>query len=100
MKNVTAITFLSLFLVVSAAADDQSPCPCVPLTPTWTVTACETWNCASAALIKANGDPHTFALPTASDTFKWIVVRRVVGGSSIAATNAPFLLDQFDNMNV
>lgn len=99
MKNVAAITLFSLFLVVPAVADDQSPCPCVPLSPTWTVTACETWNCASAALVNANGDPYTFALPTASDSFKWVVVRRVNSGAMTVPDNAPFLLDHFVDLN-
>jgi hypothetical protein len=99
MKNVTALALLSLLLVVPAGADDQSPCPCVPLSPTWTVSACETWNCASAALVNANGDPNTFALPTRSDTFKWIVVQRVNSGTSTTSGDGPFLLDHSVDMS-
>jgi hypothetical protein len=97
MKTIAAIALVSL-IAASAVAGD-SPCPCVPLSPLWTATACETWNCASAALVNANGDPHTFALPTASDKYTWIVIQRVMAGTTVLPDNAPFILNQYTDMN-
>jgi len=76
----------------------QQVCPCVPLSYQWIVTSCETWNCAASALVMANGDKYVLAMPTGSDDFKWVVVRRIVAGSATISPDAPFKLDSFDGM--
>jgi hypothetical protein len=65
----------------------------------WVVEACETWNCAQAAVIQANGDQNVLAMPTASPQWKWIVMRRVMAGSATVSPNAPFLIDSYSNFN-
>jgi hypothetical protein len=89
---------VGLMLLVPAAAVPQELCPCVPLTYQWIVTPCDTWNCAAAATVLANGDKYVIAVPTASNDFKWVVVKRVVAGSAIVSPNDPFKLASFDRM--
>jgi hypothetical protein len=77
----------------------QQACPCVPITKLWVASQCDTWNCASAALILANGDHSTFAVPFAGDATeqRWIVVRQVASGSYVDTTS-PVQVDSFDSM--
>jgi len=96
-RSLLVVLLFSLCLPVTVHADDN-PCPCVPRTLLWTVEACETWNCAQAALIQANGDPYVMSMPTNSAQYKWIVMRRIVSGSSTVSPNAPFLIDSYSNM--
>ncbi len=46
----------------------------------------------------SNGDQYMLAMPTGSDDFKWVVVKRIVAGSAIVSPDAPFKLDTFDGM--
>lgn len=87
---------LSLPLTVSA---DDNPCPCIPKSLVWVVEACETWNCAQAAVIEANGDPFVLSMPTQSSQWKWIVMRRVVAGSATVSPDSPFLIDSYAQLN-
>src|SRR5689334_14138425 len=90
------LVFLASSIVSLPLAFGQEACPCVPLSHQWIVEACETWHCAAAATVMANGDKYMLALPTNSDDFKWVIVRRVVSGSYIAPANDPFQLESFD----
>jgi len=95
----TAATLLlacTLALVPSAALVAQQVCPCVPLTHEWIIEPCENWNCAAAAAILANGDKYVIAIPSNSDDFKWLILRRVVGGSVAMPADAPFRVAAFD----
>jgi hypothetical protein len=95
----TAATLLlacTLLLVPSGALVAQQVCPCVPLTHEWIVEPCNSWNCAAAATILANGDKYVIALPTNSDDFKWLILRRIVSGSAIIPADAPFRVAAFD----
>lgn len=85
-----------VFLMCSAPLLAGNVCPCTPKGYTWTVTACQTWNCAASALVLANGDPSVIALPTASHKFSWVVLRREAGGAVHIPDDAPFQVEQFD----
>src|SRR4051812_8533209 len=90
---------LGLTLLVPAVAVPQQVCPCVPLSYQWIVTPCESWNCAAAAMVMGNGDRYVLSMPTASDDFKWVVIKRVVAGSAIVSPDDPFKLESFDGMS-
>jgi len=92
-----------LFLLFTAslgAAEQANVCPCVPAAPHWTATPCETWTCASAAMILAAGDPTVFAVPTNSKQFPWVVLRRVgVEGAMISSPDQePFEVESFTTL--
>jgi hypothetical protein len=76
-----------------AAAVSADDCPCVPISRTWLVTACETWNCAQAALVLANGDPFVMSMPTSDTKYGWVVLRRVATGTAAALPESPFVID-------
>ena len=93
---MTAVIAATLF---GASAVAQNVCPCVPITHQWTVTTCDSWNCASSALVLANGDRGTFAVPVGMDDSRWLVVRRITSGTSTPpATDDPFQVEAFDGM--
>lgn len=96
MKTKIAVLLLSTLFAVSPLTA-QEACPCVPTTHQWIVTPCETWNCAAAATITANGDKYVMSLPTSSEDFTWVVVRRIVSGAAAIAPDAPYRLESFDN---
>ena len=98
-KRTVAFAFALFALAFAAVADDQNACPCVALSYTWIVKSCDSWNCAAAALIMADGDPQVFVMPTRSDTHKWVVLRRVVSGSVTQSPDEPFLIEQFSSMS-
>jgi hypothetical protein len=98
MRKLRFILACSL-LLLPIAVGAQEHCPCVPVTHLWIVNGCESWNCAAAATIMANGDKYFLTLPTNSDDFKWVVVRRVVAGSATVAPDAPFRLESFDGVS-
>jgi len=49
-------------------------------------------------MVLANGDPYVWAVPTGSDQWKWIVLKRVVAGSYISSPDEPFAVDQFEQI--
>ena len=92
MKRTVLLLALLLFpLTVSA----DPACPCFPHDKTWIVTYCDTWNCASSALVMANGDPYVMAVPTSNENYRWVVVRRVVSGSVAVSPDEPFEVESF-----
>jgi hypothetical protein len=93
MRIPRLLLILSALLAVTGQA--QQVCPCVPLSHEWIVTACDSWNCAAAATVLANGSPDVIAMPSGSDDFKWLVLRRVVSGSVTVSPNEPFKLEMF-----
>ena len=97
MKPLVFAVALTLF--VAGVAIPQQVCPCVPLSYEWTVVPCETWNCAASAMVMANGDKFVLAMPTGSDDFKWVVIKRIVSGTAVSSPDAPFKLDSFDGMD-
>jgi hypothetical protein len=84
-------------LLTGVAASAQDACPCVPLGYVWISTPCETWNCAQAAMILANGDAHVMSVPTRSAKYKWVVLRRIVSGSAVVSPDNPFELDSYES---
>lgn len=99
MRTLRLALACSLALVPLPAVAQQV-CPCVPITHVWTAEACDTWNCAAAATIMANGDQYVLTLPTNDDEHKWVVVRRITSGSATVSPDAPFTVEQFDDGNV
>jgi hypothetical protein len=96
MKKLAFLLTCSLALLpVSLGA--QEVCPCVPVAHQWIVEACDSWNCAAAATIMANGDKYVMAMPTNSDDYKWVIVKRVASGSATVSPNAPYAVETFDD---
>jgi hypothetical protein len=96
MRSTIFTTFLfSLLVAVPMAAD----CPCVPITHAWVVKTCDDWNCASAELAVASGDPQVIAVPVAIGDTRWLILRRFAAGAAIDTSNDPFQLHQFDGMD-
>ena len=100
MLTVVLACIVSLFAFGALAGDP--PCPCIPMGQLWTATAYPTWTDAIAAVISANGDPNTFALPTRSSDYPWIVVRRVAAeGAMISSPNLnPFDVEPFQSTDL
>lgn len=99
MVRKTALLAMVICITFGAVvAGDADPCPCVVLGYTWMATPCETWNCAAAALVLANGDPNTMVLPTTHSQVKWVVLKRLVPGSVTVSPDSPVLVEQFSNM--
>jgi len=86
---------IALLLLSVGPTSAQNVCPCVPISHTWVVTACETWNCAQSTMILADGDPYVLSVPTGGSQFKWIIVRRIVTGTATVSPDAPFIIDSF-----
>lgn len=99
MSRTTFCLLACLLFVTPAVQADDNPCPCIPISHVWVVTACETWNCAQSAMILANGDPFVVTMPTASDQHKWVVIRRVAAGSVTVSPDEPFIVDAYDTMS-
>ncbi len=97
-KGIKALVLALLLTVSAAAAVADDPCPCFTTGFIWLADACETWNCAASAMVLANGDAHVLVIPTASNSFKWVVLRRVVGGSVAVSPDAPFVVQSFRSM--
>jgi hypothetical protein len=97
--NKTCALLFSLLLVAAPAMPAETPntCPCVPIANYWVVTPCETWNCASSALILANGDPYVMSMPTTSSKYKWVVIRRLTGDAPVEG-DTTFKAEVFDSM--
>jgi hypothetical protein len=95
MKRQSIVVALATFIIaVSSAAQDTTN----PIRYTWIVTSCERWNCAAAALVMAEGDPHVIALPTGREDRPWLVLRRVEEGSVFIPEEEPFTCDVFSNV--
>lgn len=101
MRSIVSALLIAI-AAASVAATAQNLCPCVPLTKQWTVTTCDSWNCASSALVLANGDTFTFAIPVAENDHRWLIVKRLTAGtaSQLPPADDPFQIEAFDNMTV
>src|SRR5437870_12704492 len=91
MKKSFAIS-IALIVTAAAAVAGDDPCPCIALSYTWMAEPCQTWNCAASAMVLADGDQHVLVVPTTSDKFKWVILRRVVTGSATISPDAPFVV--------
>jgi hypothetical protein len=92
---------LTAVLMFAAVGEAQQLCPCVPLTHEWIASACDSWDCATSAVVLANGDRNMVVpMPTTSSDYAWVILRRVVVGSAIVSPDAPFRVDGFDSLAV
>jgi hypothetical protein len=69
-----------------------------PIRWTWIATSCDTWNCAAAALVLANGDKHVIALPTGNEERPWLLLRRVEQGSIVIPEDEPYGCEVYANV--
>ena len=88
--------FFAVLTLLVQSVGAQQVCPCVPVSHTWTVETCNSWNCAASAMIMAGGDPYVLSMPAPSADGRWLIVKRVAAGSYVANPDAPFLLETFD----
>ena len=100
MKALRLLLPLSVLLLMTTASTAQEACPCIPRENIWTIKTCDGFQCASTMLTAANGDPLTFIMPVGMDDARWIVMRRVVGGSYADDGSDPYQLEQFDGISV
>jgi hypothetical protein len=95
MNRILCTAALAMFLSVPLLAQE----PIVkPIRYTWIVTSCTTWNCAAAALVMADGDKHTMALPTGREERPWLILKRVEEGSIYIPEDEPFGCAVFDTV--
>jgi hypothetical protein len=90
------LTAALAFVLLATAASAQQECPCVPLPPLWVVSTVNSWSSAMSTVITGNGDPLIFVLPDGTDATRWLVIRRVVGGSYTDDGKDAHQLEQFD----
>lgn len=95
MRAHQFVLLLVAICIAGPAVQAQQLCPCVPVSHQWIVTACETWNCAVSAAVLADGSADVVPMPSGSDDFKWVVLRRVATGSATIPPDAPFQLEAF-----
>lgn len=69
-----------------------------PIRYTWIATSCKTWNCATAALVTADGDKYVIALPTGLEERPWLVLRRVEEGSIFIPEDEIYTCEVFDGV--
>jgi hypothetical protein len=94
----TIVLLAVLMLTATTAGADDHVCPCVPISHIWIALPCDTWDCALSALVVGGSDGQVMALPTTSDSHKWVVLQRVVSGSVAVSPDNPFLIETFPNM--
>jgi hypothetical protein len=92
-RTMLVVALVTLFSNNYASADETSP-----IRYTWIVTSCESWNCAAAALVMADGEPNVIVLPTNVDEYPWLVLRRVEEGSIFIPETESFGCEVFDHM--
>ena len=86
----------AVVLLIPLVAGAQSICPCVPVSHFWTVSSCDTWDCAASAFILGSGSPDVMVMPTSADA-QWLVLRRVASGTEVVADSS-FTLDSFEGI--
>jgi hypothetical protein len=89
-KRIAIIALMLWTIGLNNTHADDNVCPCIPIGKVWIATSCETWNCAQAAMVLANGDPYVMAVPTNDKKYGWVIVRQVVAGSAATSTSDPF----------
>jgi len=94
MKRMTLAAAFTILAAVPLRAQVGEK----PIRWTWIVTSCETWNCAAAALVLADGDKHTIVLPTGNDRRPWLVLKRVENGSVYIPEDEPYGCEVFTNV--
>ena len=94
MKSFLLTAALAVLTATSASAQIDKP-----IRYTWIVSSCETWNCAAAALVLANGDKNVLALPTGDEERPWLILKRVEEGSIFIPDDEPFACEVFDHFD-
>ena len=94
MKRTMLAAAFTFFAAVSLQAQVGEK----PIRWTWIVTSCETWNCAAAALVLADGDKHTIVLPTGNEDRPWLILKRVENGSVYIPEDEPYGCEIFRNV--
>ena len=90
MKHfLAALVFTAISFVINAEEITK------PIRYTWIASSCETWNCAAAALVLANGGQHVIVLPTGQTDVPWVILRRVEEGSVYIPDDEPFTCEVF-----
>jgi hypothetical protein len=92
IRFLAKAAFICLFALTAGAQVTN------PIRYTWIATACDTWNCAAAALVMAAGSPGVLVLPTKDETSPWIVLRRVEEGSLYVPDTEPFACEVFEDL--
>lgn len=93
MTRFMFVVALVIAFAATAAAQVTSP-----IRHTWIVTSCESWNCAAAALVMADGKPDVIVLPTNREDRPWLILKRVEEGSLFVPDDEPFTCEVFDNV--
>lgn len=93
----TLVALIFLFTASSLIADDGPITK--PIRYTWVATSCETWNCAAAALVLANGDKHVLVISTGREEQPWVILRRVEEGSVFIPDEEPYECSVYDSVN-
>lgn len=92
-RNVLMLMIFALAIAAVAEAQITKP-----VTYTWMVTSCETWNCAAAELVRAGGDKNVIILPTSRQDRPWLVLRRIEEGAIVLPENEPFTCEVFGSV--
>lgn len=90
---MAAVVFALLLPLAAQAGDTQVT---NPISYTWIISSCETWNCALKALVEADGNGNVIAVPSKCETYPWLVLRRVEAGSVYVDPEEPFACELFD----
>jgi hypothetical protein len=93
MRNLVRIAIAATLILGAQSLLADDTLRAVPNESTWFADGCETWNCAAAALVLANGDGTVVALPSPDARFKWLVLRHVNSGSFFITPENPFQVD-------
>jgi hypothetical protein len=93
MNNLLRFAIAAALILGAQTLRADETLKLVPNESTWFADGCETWNCAAAALVLANGDGTVVALPSPDAKFKWLVLRHVSSGSFFITPENPFQVD-------
>ena len=93
-RLIPLVALAILCIVVPAQAQEATN----PIRYTWIASSCDTWNCAAAALVMANGEPSVIVLPTGREDRPWIVLRRVEEGSVFIPEDEPYACEVFETV--
>lgn len=92
-RLVPLFSLLTIGFAATALAQETTN----PIRYTWIPSACDTWNCAAAALVMANGEPNVLVLSTGHEEHPWLILRRVEEGSVYIPEEEPYVCDVFDS---
>ncbi|HEY0141504.1 MAG TPA: hypothetical protein VGF48_11460 [Thermoanaerobaculia bacterium] len=95
MKTLSAFVFA---LLLPLALHAEEPRVTNPISYTWVISSCETWNCALMALVEADGNGNVIAVPSKCEKYPWLVLRRVEAGSVYIDPEEPFACELFDSL--